>query len=100
MVAIHGGKIDQFLWHRGSSEERATGEAETSRLVEGLLARMEGLAGGLSYEHEWREGDVIIADNLCVDHTATPESQLPREEVGLRVLHRIVTVAQRPLSKI
>lgn len=37
---------------------------------------------------QWREGDFIITDNLAVGHEASPDTQLPRSEVGLRVMHR------------
>ena len=34
------------------------------------------------------KGDFIISDNLAVGHEATPETQLPQEEVDLRIMHR------------
>ena len=37
---------------------------------------------------QWQEGDFIISDNLAVGHEAHPDTQLPRIEVGLRVMHR------------
>lgn len=42
----------------------------------------------LIYSHKWEDGDFIISDNLAVGHEATPETQYPVSEVGLRVLHR------------
>ena len=40
------------------------------------------------YVFQWEVGDFIISDNLAVGHEATPETQLPTSEVGLRILHR------------
>ena len=37
---------------------------------------------------QWEEGDFIISDNLAVGHEASPDTQLPVSEVGLRVMHR------------
>jgi len=37
---------------------------------------------------QWEEGDFIISDNLTVGHEATPDTYLPRDVVGLCVLHR------------
>ena len=37
---------------------------------------------------QWQTGDFILSDNLALGHEATPETQLPVSEVGLRVLHR------------
>ncbi len=46
---------------------------------------------------QWEAGDFIISDNLAVGHLASPDTQLPREEVGLRVMHRtIVKGTYRP----
>ncbi len=37
---------------------------------------------------QWRNGDFIITDNLAVGHKANAETQLPVEEIGLRIMHR------------
>jgi len=39
-----------------------------------------------------RAGDLVMSDNLAVGHEASPDTQLPRQQIGLRVMHR-VTVA-------
>nr|CAD7417867.1 unnamed protein product [Timema poppensis] len=44
----------------------------------------------------WSEGEFIISDNLAVGHEATPETQLPRSKVGLRVLHRTTIKGTHP----
>ena len=35
------------------------------------------------YHHVYREGDLIISDNLAVGHEASPDTQLPRDQVHL-----------------
>jgi alpha-ketoglutarate-dependent taurine dioxygenase len=39
------------------------------------------------YHHEYSPGDLIISDNLAVGHEASPETQLPRDQV--RALHNL-----------
>lgn len=48
---------------------------------------------------QWEEGDFIISDNLAVGHEATRETQLPRDDVGLRVLHRTTIMGTVPPAK-
>lgn len=48
---------------------------------------------------QWSVGDFIISDNLAVGHEATPETQFPRSEVGLRVLHRTTVKGIYPPKK-
>jgi len=51
------------------------------------------------YSHEYKPGDFIISDNLAVGHEADPATQLPREEVGLRVMHRVTIAGSQPPRK-
>jgi len=48
---------------------------------------------------QWVEGDFIISDNLAVDNEATPDTQLPRDVVGLFVLHRTAIKGTVPPAK-
>jgi hypothetical protein len=48
---------------------------------------------------EWEEGDFIISDKLSVGHEATPETQLARDAVGLRVLHHTAIKGTVPPAK-
>ena len=43
---------------------------------------------------QWTQGDFIISDNLAVGHEASPETQLPEEQVGLRIMHRTTVKGQ------
>ncbi|PSN29166.1 hypothetical protein C0J52_25922 [Blattella germanica] len=69
-----------------------------------LSDRRSGPIHPLIYPHpltgkKWEDGDFIISDNLAVGHEATPETQLPRERVGLRVLHRTTIKGSHPPKK-
>lgn len=46
------------------------------------------LRSGMIYSHVWRDGDLIISDNPSLAHLALPDTQLPAEEVGERLLRR------------
>jgi alpha-ketoglutarate-dependent taurine dioxygenase len=49
---------------------------------------------------QWEDGDLVVIDNQQIAHLASKESQLPRERVGLRILHRLsVTGFERPTKK-
>ena len=49
---------------------------------------------------QWQPGDFIISDNLAVGHEAAPESQLPHEQVGLRILHRTTVKGKHRPSRL
>jgi alpha-ketoglutarate-dependent taurine dioxygenase len=68
---------------------------QTDALLAELRGYVEAISGGDGrashvYRHAWQPGDFIMLDNLACAHLASPETQLPREEAGLRVLHRVV----------
>lgn len=48
----------------------------------------------VSYSHKWREGDVVIIDNLAVAHKASPGAHTLAS--GLRILHRTTILSSRP----
>lgn len=60
-------------------------EAESEALIEQLLAHL--YADGEIYEHVWRTGDIVIWDNLAVQHARKPLGP------GARTLQR-VTIAE------
>ena len=72
-----------------TAEGQVTGLRETNQLLDEL--EKEIIQSRLIYTHEWKEGDLIITDNCAVAHEAAPSTQLPVEEVGLRVMHRTTT---------
>ena len=75
---------------RGTAQERTLGEAEAAAALAKLDAHVAALAEAYCYAHEWRAGDTLVVDNLQVAHLAPPETMLPPEDIGLRVLHRVV----------
>mmetsp|Transcript_31270 Transcript_31270/g.74322 ORF Transcript_31270/g.74322 Transcript_31270/m.74322 type:complete len:279 (+) Transcript_31270:303-1139(+) len=91
-MCLHLGMTAAFVWDKDKpGAERVTGPGETAELLEELGALIEDNRD-LVYTHEWEEGDLLITDNLALAHEATPDTQRPVSEVGLRVLHR-TTVA-------
>ncbi|PNF26302.1 hypothetical protein B7P43_G02664, partial [Cryptotermes secundus] len=87
-MCFHLGMTSNYIWDYGTSHERAATEEEFDRITKDIHYEFVKDGGKIQYSHKWEEGDFIISDNLAVGHEATPETQLPRDEVGLRVLHR------------
>lgn len=48
---------------------------------------------------QYRQGDLIISDNLSVGHEASMQTQWPRSRVGLRVMHRTTVRGLKPPAK-
>mmetsp|Transcript_33328 Transcript_33328/g.83957 ORF Transcript_33328/g.83957 Transcript_33328/m.83957 type:complete len:326 (+) Transcript_33328:321-1298(+) len=97
-MCLHLGMTRGFIWDKGTPDSRVTGEAETEALLgelEQLLQENEDLV----YRHEWKDGDFLITDNLALAHEATPETQLPVSQVGLRILHRTTVAGVHVPSK-
>lgn len=65
--------------------------AETKTLVYKLLAHLT--EPEFVYEHRWRDGDVVIWDNRCTLHTATPFDATKYR----RLLYRTVISGQVPV---
>ncbi|XP_053385597.1 uncharacterized protein LOC123539022 [Mercenaria mercenaria] len=88
VMCIHLGMTEAFIWDKGTPNERRTDKEETKELIEEITNEIEKNGKELVYSHEWEEGEFIMTDNLAVGHFASADSQRPRSEVGLRVLHR------------
>lgn len=86
-LCFHLGMTEGFCWNYQSKDERWTSWSETEEILSEIHAEIESNPK-LIYVHEWQTGDFILSDNLALGHEATPETQLPVSEVGLRVLHR------------
>ncbi len=52
----------------------------------------------ISYSHKWKEGDIIIIDNLAIAHKATKGAHII--DNGLRILHRTTVHSNRILDPI
>ncbi|XP_071117943.1 (R)-phenoxypropionate/alpha-ketoglutarate-dioxygenase-like [Haliotis cracherodii] len=87
-LCFHLGMTDSFVWDMGTDKERETDMNETVQILKEIHREITKDNRRLVYSHKWEVGDFIISDNLSVGHEATPETQHPRSEVGLRVLHR------------
>lgn len=88
-LIFHLGMTHRFVWDADNpSAARMTSRGETADLLEGIHHAITHTARHLIYHHVWEPGDFIISDNLAVAHEASPQTQRPVEQVGLRVLHR------------
>ncbi len=88
-LVFHLGMTSAFAWDADDpGRTRITTRGETCDLLEEIHHAITVTGRHLIYNHVWEPGDFIISDNLAVAHEATPQTQLPVEQVGLRVLHR------------
>ena len=94
VLCFHLGMTEGFILDHDKSSRRELTEAETNQVLEGLHHEFVKNDGEIQYRHKYEPGDLIITDNLAVGHEASADTQLPREEIGLRVMHR-VTIAGR-----
>ncbi|XP_072173336.1 (3R)-3-[(carboxymethyl)amino]fatty acid oxygenase/decarboxylase-like [Diadema setosum] len=98
-MCFHLGMTEAFIWDYGTERERFTDYEETARILEEIHHEFVKDNKAIQYSHKWEVGDFIISDNLAVGHEATPETQLPVEQVGLRVLHRTTVKGTVPPTK-
>ncbi|XP_064626998.1 alpha-ketoglutarate-dependent taurine dioxygenase-like [Lineus longissimus] len=98
-LCFHIGMIDGFVYDYGKDGERYTSRKETIQILKELHHEFVKDNGAIQYSHKWKPGDFIFSDNLAVAHEASPHSQLPREEAGLRVLHRVTIKGTRAPKK-
>lgn len=87
-MCFHTGMTAGFLWDFGSPLERVASKHEVISILEEIDYHFRHQIDHLIYKHHWKEGDFILSDNLAVAHEASPDTQKPRSEVGLRVMHR------------
>ncbi|KAK6180430.1 hypothetical protein SNE40_012589 [Patella caerulea] len=86
-MCFHLGMIAEIVSDVGHFNERVFDYDETKAVLQDIYTEINKNKD-LIYTHQWEEGDFIISDNLAVGHEATPETQYPVSQVGLRVLHR------------
>lgn len=92
ILCFHLGMTEAFIWDYGKEHERLTSSSETMSIINEIHHEFVKNNKAIQYSHKWEAGDFIISDNLALGHEASPETQHPVEEVGLRVMHR-TTVA-------
>ncbi|KAK7788569.1 hypothetical protein R5R35_000157 [Gryllus longicercus] len=99
VLCFHLGMTTDFIWDKGTPHERNASHEEFEEIIREIHHEFVKDGGKIQYSHKWEDGDFIISDNLAVGHEATPETQFPREKVGLRVLHRTTVMGSKPPEK-
>ncbi|KAK7070022.1 hypothetical protein SK128_007847 [Halocaridina rubra] len=99
VLCFHLGMTESFIWDYKTPQQRQTSEDETYSILREIHHEFVKDNKARQYAHEWKVGDFIISDNQSVGHEAAPETQLPRSQVGLRVLHRVTTLGHCPPVK-
>lgn len=99
VLCFHLGMTSDFLWDYKSPGERVATREEFERITADIHHEFVKNNKKIQYVHNWEPGDFIISDNLAVAHEATEETQLPRSQVGLRVLHRVTIAGTVPPQK-
>ena len=108
---------EQYIWDIGTPQQRETSPLETENIHKEIHDQIVKNDRELLMQHkvtkcchtflsthcnfirlflhglnisylQWKTGDFIISDNMAVGHEAHPDTQLPRTQVGLRVMHR------------
>ncbi|XP_067119174.1 alpha-ketoglutarate-dependent taurine dioxygenase-like [Centruroides vittatus] len=88
VLCFHLGMTESFVWNYKTDICTMTSEEETVQILKEIYRECVKNDGALQYSHKWTQGDFIISDNLAVGHEASPQTQFPVSEVGLRVMHR------------
>ncbi|XP_046658775.1 alpha-ketoglutarate-dependent sulfate ester dioxygenase-like isoform X1 [Homalodisca vitripennis] len=95
VLCFHLGMTSDFIYDYGNPGERLATPQEFTRILNEIHHEFVKDNGKIQYKHNWEEGDFIISDNCAVAHEASPETQAPPSQVGLRVLHR--TTVHNPI---
>ncbi|CAH1244029.1 Hypp7203 [Branchiostoma lanceolatum] len=98
-LCFHLGMTEFFLVGLPHAEKRRTEWKETNQIMMEIHQELVKNNKDIQYSHKWEVGDFIISDNLAVGHEASPQTQLPVEQVGLRVLHRTTVKGTVPPKK-
>lgn len=102
VMCFHLGMTEGFMLDKDKEEEggsRMLSPEETKKVMKDIHEEIIKDDRRLIYEHRYEPGDFIISDNLAVGHEASPETQLPRSEIGLRVMHRVTLQGTAPPAK-
>lgn len=98
VMCFHLGMTEGFVKDLGKKEQKYLSQEETEEVLNGIHHEFVKNDGAVQYRHKYEPGDLIVSDNLSVGHEASPDTQLPREKIGLRVMHR-VTIAGKTSPK-
>lgn len=99
VMCFHLGFTKAFIWDYGTDKERVTSEEETAQIKKEIIEELTKNNNELVYAHAWQTGDFAVADNLAVVHFASADTQRPRSEVGLRILHRTTVRGTHPPTR-
>lgn len=58
----------------------------------------DGVDKGYTINYEYKEGDLVMIDNLAVGHKAAPEAHKSYLEQGTRIMHRTTVLAMQPFE--
>jgi len=101
VLCVHLGYLLGAIYNYGDkSSQRVLSNGEVLKLKADISQAFSRDNDRLVYSHQWRDGDLVIIDNLQLAHLASKESQLPKEKVGLRILHRLaINGSQKPMKR-
>jgi len=99
VMCFHLGMTSDFMYDYGTENEKIADNNAFRRIIQDIYEEFVKDNLSIQYKHKWSEGDFIISDNLAVAHEASPETQLPRSQVGLRILHRTTVKGTTAPSK-
>jgi taurine dioxygenase len=68
-------------------------DAQAQELLDALFAFMTDKR--FHYRHQWRDGDLVIWDNRCLNHRACGGYALP----DIRRMHRTTIVGDKPFYR-
>jgi alpha-ketoglutarate-dependent taurine dioxygenase len=89
VLCIHLGYMRGVIQDYGTDHQTTLSLQQMLELKGEITHEIEKQDERLIYAHKWNEGDLVIIDNLQIMHFASKETQLPKEEIGLRILHRL-----------
>ena len=98
-LCFHLGMTERFLLDMGLKTEKYLSPSETEEVLESIHHEFVKNDGEVQYRHSYEAGDLIVSDNLAVGHEASPDTQLPRDKIGLRVMHRVTIAGKLPPKK-
>jgi len=98
VLCFHLGMTGGFIQNYGSLTQKNLSSAESEQILDQIHEEIMKNTD-LMYHHKYLQGDFIISDNLAVGHEASPDTQLPRSQIGLRVMHRVTIAGKQPPKK-
>eukprot|EP00088_Acartia_fossae_P001298 TRINITY_DN10486_c0_g1_i2.p1 TRINITY_DN10486_c0_g1~~TRINITY_DN10486_c0_g1_i2.p1 ORF type:complete len:281 (+),score=41.73 TRINITY_DN10486_c0_g1_i2:27-845(+) len=94
VMCVHLGLVDHVYQNYGTPQQK---DFSTHEFIEDIYEAI--VSSDLIYHHEYQTGDLIISDNLALGHIASEETQLPRSQIGLRIMDRINVAGKKGPQK-